>query len=356
VPALAFSWLLPGWAAVGLGAAAAFGTSLRLERLSLDRKRPRWVTRWLDEPLFWHWGAGVFSLPLFALGLPAAALPLAAPIRAVALASYVSGLAISGWAVWGRRRRVRTREIELPIPGLDPAFDGFRIVHLTDLHIGSFDPRERGREWARIANALAADLAVVTGDLVASGTSFYDDVADVLGELRAGDGVVVSLGNHDQWDAARLTAAIEQRGPRVLHNAWLAIRRGAAELVVAGLGDHYTGSDDLEATLRDRPRAPTLLLSHYPDFFEPAADLGVELVLSGHTHGGQFGLPFLADRYNVARLLGQRSRGIYRRGSSTLYVNAGLGTTGPPMRLGIPPEIALLVLRAAPAGANMPAA
>jgi uncharacterized protein len=347
VPAVALSWALPRWAAVALGATAAVGTSLRLRRLSLDRKRPRWVTRLVDEPLFCHWGAGLFSLPLFAAGLPLGALALGAPVGGIALASYLSGLAISGWSVWGRRRRVRTREIEVPLAGLDPAFDGYRVVHLTDLHIGSFDPRARGKEWASIANSLAADLAVVTGDLVASGTSFYDDVADVLGKLRARDGVIVSLGNHDQWDAEGLTAAIAARGPRVLDNAWLTIERGAAKLVIAGLGDQYTGKADLELTLAGRPSAPTLLLSHYPDFFEAAAELGVDLVLSGHTHGGQFGLPFQADRYNVATLLGQRARGIYRHGPSTLYVNAGLGTTGPPMRLGIPPEIALLVLRAA---------
>jgi uncharacterized protein len=355
VPSFALSWALPGCAALAAGSAVALGTSLRFRRLAHDRKRSRSVTRLLDEPLFCHWGAGLISVPLFALGLIGGTLALGAPAAGVALASYASALSISAWSVWGLRRRVRIREIELSIAGLDPAFDGYRVAHLTDLHIGSFARKEQGQRWAELANSLDADLAVVTGDLVSSGTAFHDDVADVLGALRARDGVVVSLGNHDQWDAARLTGAIEARGPRVLANAWLVIRRGAAELVIAGLGDHYTGNDDLDQSLRDRPPAPTLLLSHYPHFFEAAAERGVQLVLSGHTHGGQIGLPFFADRFNVATLGGQRARGLYRRGESALYVNAGLGTTGPPMRLGIPPEIALLVLRAARASATMPA-
>jgi uncharacterized protein len=116
-------------------------------------------------------------------------------------------------------------------------------------------------------------------------------------------------------------------------------------VVVAALDDYSTGKDDLERTLAGRPAAPTLLLSHFPHFFERAAERGVELTLSGHTHGGQIGLPLLGERLNIASLLGQRSRGLYRQGKSALYVNAGLGTTGPPMRLGIAPEIALFVLR-----------
>jgi predicted MPP superfamily phosphohydrolase len=131
----------------------------------------------------------------------------------------------------------------------------------------------------------------------------------------------------------------------------MAIRRADATLSVAGLGDWYTGSDDLDATLGAcSPGSPTVLLSHYPRFFEHAADRGVALVLSGHTHGGQLGLPGMADRVNVATLTGQRARGLYRRGESRLYVSAGLGTTGPPMRLGISPEIARITLYRAEAG------
>lgn len=345
VPTLALAAALPIWAALGVGCGVLGLVVWRLHRLAIDRQRPRWITRLVDEPVFVHWGASVIGVPILALGL--ASIAFGVRPSAVAVVAYGFGLLTSAWAVWGARRQVRVRTIEVPIVGLGSGLDGYRVVQLSDLHIGSFDPKQRGLEWARLANAVGADLSVVTGDLVTSGTSFYEDVAEVLGELRARDGVFVSLGNHDQWDDVRLESAIQARGPKVLRNEWRLIERDGASLVLAAVDDRYTGKDDLERTLRDRPDAPTVLLAHYPQFFEPAAERGVDLVLSGHTHGGQLGVPLLADRANIATLSGQRARGLYRNGRSALYVNAGLGTTGPPMRLGVEPEIAVLVLRSA---------
>jgi predicted MPP superfamily phosphohydrolase len=113
------------------------------------------------------------------------------------------------------------------------------------------------------------------------------------------------------------------------------------------LDDWSTDRDDLDRTLAERPEgAPTVLLSHYPEFFEEAARRDVDLVLSGHTHGGQIGVPF-AGRMTLSRFARQRAAGLHERGRSRLYVHAGLGTTGPPMRLGVPPEIAVFVLRRA---------
>jgi hypothetical protein len=238
-------------------------------------------------------------------------------------------------------------DMDVPITGLDPALDGYRIVQLSDLHIGSHDSRERGLDWARRASRVGADLCVVTGDLVTSGSAFYEDAADVIGALAAPDGVCVVMGNHDQWDEESFVRAIRARGATVLRNESITIRRGGATLSVAGLGDWYTGNDDLAATLAScSPGSPIVLLAHYPQFFEPAAERGVALVLSGHTHGGQIGVPGFVDRFNIATFTGQPGRGLRRCGASHLYVHAGLGTTGPPMRLGIPPEIATITLRA----------
>ncbi len=246
----------------------------------------------------------------------------------------------------GIRRQPRVRRLDVTIPDLPPELDGYVVAQLSDLHVGSFDPPSRAARWVEQVNALQPDLTVVTGDLVTSGVEFYDDTAELLGRLGARDGVLVTMGNHDQWDAERFIEAIRARGPRVLLNEWTSVVRDGATLVVAGLDDRFARRDDLDRALSGRPPgAPTLLLSHYPDFFEPAAEQGVELVLSGHTHGGQIGLPLVGERFNIATLARQRARGLFRDGRSQLYVNAGLGTTGPPMRLGVPPEIALLVLK-----------
>ena len=350
---LALSAILPGVLAFILALAGWGVCGWRARTLLIDPRRPRWVVRLLDEPVFWHWGASVLSIPLWPIALAGlwfadstGIVRSGALLLEGALAAYLGGLALSAWSVWGERRRLCVRNMELDIRGLGPELDGYRIVQLSDLHIGSFDPRERGREWVERANRLEPDLAVVTGDLVTAGTHYYEDAAEVISGLVARDGVLVCLGNHDQWDAPRLVSELTRRNVVVLENAWKAIERGKSSFIVAGLGDRYTGRDDLEQTLAGRPEGvPTVLLAHYPESFSGAAARGVELVLSGHTHGGQLGVPGLARRLHVAALSRQRGRGLVRSGESTLYVNAGLGTTGPPMRLGIPPEIALFTLR-----------
>ncbi|MBK7584315.1 MAG: metallophosphoesterase [Myxococcales bacterium] len=358
-PAVAWSLLLPWWLALVVTFTFWALTARRVQKIFSDPRRSRWVTRLVDVPMFVHFGAGFMALPLFAFGallVGGSSLTGCAPaalagdgalqLREAAFAAFAAGLGLTGWGAWVRRRRVVTHEVEVELAGLHPELDGYRVVQLSDLHIGSYDDKARGLEWTRMANELRPDLLVVTGDLVTSGTDYYEDVADVLGSLRARDGVFVVMGNHDQWNNDALTRAIVERGPRVLKNEHVNITRGGGAFTLAGVDDAFSGNDDIERTLADRPaNVPTILLAHYPSFFREAAERGVELTLSGHTHGGQFGVPFLADRWNLARAVGQPSRGLERRGESALYVNAGLGTTGPPVRIGVAPEIAVLVLR-----------
>jgi len=126
------------------------------------------------------------------------------------------------------------------------------------------------------------------------------------------------------------------------------VRRGSAELVLAGLDGRIASSADAASVVREcATGAPLVLLSHYPWTFQAVAAAGADLVLTGHTHGGQLGVPFFSSSLNLARLTGQLSRGLYYSGKTAMYVNAGLGTTGPPMRLAVPPEIALVTLRRA---------
>lgn len=346
VPALALASFVRPVIAASAALVLWCATALRLHAVAWDKPRPQSVVRLVDEPMFWQWGAAFLAtlafLPALFVALLAGAHP---PLERAAVGAYALGLALSAYGVWWRRRRVVVREIDVGIQGLPPAFVGYRVAQLSDLHIGSYDGVKTGARWAELAALARPDLVAVTGDLVTSGTTFNEAAAEVVGRLAAPDGVFVVLGNHDQSDAVHLAAAISRRGSTVLANEWRIVERAGARLVVAGIDDRYTGKADLERTLEGRPPgAPTLLLSHYPDFFEEAARRGVDLVLSGHTHGGQLGF---SDRLNLATLSGQRPRGLVRSGRTTLYVSAGLGTTGPPIRLGIPPEIAVLVLRTA---------
>jgi uncharacterized protein len=356
--ALALSRFLPLGLTLALAVCLYFATVHRFTAQLRDRPRPRWITRLIDAPLFWHFGASVFTLalsPLCIAGALLAGLARGWTLDAVFQfwrlgvgAVYALGLLVSAWAIWVERRFVRIRRLTVNIAGLPAELDGYTIAQLSDLHVGSFDPKARALEWARLSNALEPDLAVVTGDLVTSGNGFYTDAADAISALRAKDGVFVILGNHDLHAQAELAKLIAERGPVVLRNESRILRRGSAELVVAGMDARHADPSDVKHTLRNQPaHAPIVLLSHYPTSFDAAVEAGADLLLVGHTHGGQLGIPFLSQRFNFARLTNQRSRGPVYAGKTMMYVNAGLGTTGPPMRLAVPPEIALFTLRRA---------
>jgi predicted MPP superfamily phosphohydrolase len=337
------------WGVVGVG------LFLGRSRVGMpDRPRSATTIRFFDIPYFIHWCAAVYTFIPSVVGTLIAPLvdwlrgvPVQAPM-AVYFWSYASGLVVCGYGVLIRRRWVRVVEREMAVPGLDPRFDGFRIAHLSDLHIGALTPRAWGLRWARLANAAAPDLAVVTGDLVTTGTAFHADIAEVVAELRAERGVYVSMGNHDYFgDPEPLVALLRDRGVSVLRNEGVPIERNGARLWLAAIDDTWTRRDDLELALAGRPAQTTaVLLAHDPAHFDRAADAGANVVLSGHTHGGQIAMPFLANRVNLAVVYRYRV-GFYRRGQSVLYVHPGLGTTGPPMRLGVAPEVTVLVLRAA---------
>ncbi len=312
-----------------------------------DRRRNAALVRFVDIPYFIHWCAALWALvPSVVALLLAPLVGWRLPLR-VSMWSYLSGLVVCGYGILVRRRWFRVVEREVRVTGLDPRFDGLRIAHLSDLHIGALTPKSWGLAWAAAANRRAPDLAVVTGDMVTSGTEYHEDIAEAVGALRAKHGVYASMGNHDYFgEGEPLVSLLRGRGVTVLRNEGTAIERDGAALWLAAIDDTWTRRDDLARAMRDRPAgATTVLLAHDPVRFDAAADAGVDVVLSGHTHGGQVAMPFAYRAIGLANLAHRYRVGFYRRGRSTLYVHPGLGTTGPPMRLGVAPEVTILVLR-----------
>ncbi|MCP3136325.1 metallophosphoesterase [Pyxidicoccus xibeiensis] len=254
-------------------------------------------------------------------------------------------LVVGGDAVLGRPRlRRRTVRVE----GLPPELDGYRIGQLSDVHCGPHVPEARVASWVSRLNGLDLDLVTVTGDLITHGSSHVDAVARALGGLRAKDGAFACMGNHDYFtDGEHFVRELQRHGLQVLRNRGVVVERGGARLYVAGVDDTWTSRHDLGRALAARPEgAPTVLLAHDPDLFPQAQARGVELTLSGHTHGGQLAVPGVR-RLSLARFITRWTAGLYRQGRSWLYVNRGAGTTGPPVRLGAPPELAVITLRRA---------
>ncbi len=318
-----------------------------------DRKGEERAVKFFYVPYFVHWCACAFAVVPNALYLvvrPILGIAFGGPLLPLGffLATYATGLVVAGYGVLVRRRVVQIRRLDVRVKNLPAAFEGYTIAHLSDLHIGAFTPEAWGLSWAELANGLRPDAAVVTGDMVTSGTDFHADIANVVGALKAPDGVFVSMGNHDYFgNGEPLIGYLSERNVRVLRNEGVSIERAGQKLYLAAIDDTWTRRADLALALAERPSGtPCVLLAHDPEVFPKAVAKGVDLMLSGHTHGGQIAVPFLAKRFSFASIAHTFNVGLYHDGDATLYVHPGLGTTGPPIRLGSAPAVALLTLRA----------
>lgn len=304
-----------------------------------DRPRPGWLVHLVVPAFDATWTAVQILPPLLVLGLP---LYLAFGVFRGGLLVLAFGALAGLWGVTLGRHLVRVRRREVLVEGLPRDLDGYRILHLTDLHIGSWTSAAAARRWVRRANALGADLVALTGDFLTSGADFHEEVGRGLAGLTARDGVFACLGNHDYYEEDSLVRTLGTSGVTVLRNEGRAVRPG---LYVAGVEDLWKGSPDLAAAVADRGGSQVVLLAHHPEEFPHACQHDVALTLSGHTHAGQVAVPFFVRPLNLAHLTTRYPYGLYREGRHHLHVSAGLGTTGPMFRFGAAPEIVEIVLR-----------
>lgn len=251
-----------------------------------------------------------------------------------------------------KAQRIEVSEFRVPMPGLGRELDGLRIAHLTDIHHGLYFSAEALLAAVELTNSLQPDVIALTGDYISYSRNFAHSAAELLGGLRAPRGVFGVLGNHDFRVGADLVArALRRSGIEVLRNRHTFLRAGGAELYLAGVDDLWFNSN-LPRALRSIPRGrPVVLLSHNPSIVAAAAHYSVDLVLSGHTHGGQVRLPFL-ERMRNGTAPPKRRRfhtGWDALGRTRIYVSRGIGTIVVPLRLACPPELPLFTLSARPA-------
>jgi predicted MPP superfamily phosphohydrolase len=271
-------------------------------------------------------------------------------LRRLLIAGAGLGAAGSACGAYARLLEPRWFEVEhisVALARLPQAMDGFTVAHLSDLHTGPYlGPAELALAVDTV-KGLTPQAIVISGDFVSRGNDWHRaELLAPLASLRAPFGVFAVLGNHDHWtDPARVASAVQRLGITVLANSsrqWSDTGQG---LWLLGVDDIWVGAGSLETALAGVPEdACRLLLVHEPDFADRSARLGIDLQLSGHSHGGQVRLPLVG-----APLLPQWGRkypiGLQPAGASWVYTNRGLGVVDPPLRLNCRPEITLLTLR-----------
>jgi len=266
----------------------------------------------------------------------------------------------AGYGLLYGRKNVEVVRQRVPLARLPKGFDGFRIAQLSDIHMGPFTTGDYIRRCVEITNGMKPDLIALTGDYIAWDPGLESRVVSVLASLRAPHGVFGCLGNHEEESEteAYVSGLFTAQGVRILRQERTLIRLGGDELNLIGIDCPRAQSeqDEEEEYRRDVnrrlhgqlviPGTVNILLSHEPsDFvFDRAADLGIDLMLAGHTHGGQLALKFVHRGLNLSHLLNRYTSGWYEQRSTKLYVNRGIGTTGFPIRLGARPEITVLEL------------
>ncbi|GDX79934.1 metallophosphatase [Deltaproteobacteria bacterium] len=281
----------------------------------------------------------VRALSLFA---PGGAWP-----QAAAAGVAVVGVALSIYALAGARTPP-VKRVDVPIHGLDPALEGFRIAQLSDVHLGNTIGRDFIEAIVERTNAESVDLVALTGDFVDGTVAALGPAAAPFADLRSRHGSYFVTGNHEYFSGAGAWCTEFSRlGITVLRNDHRTLVHDGAGLVVAGVDDPFANEPghgpDLARALAGRgPGLPVVLLAHQPIFAEQAAHAGVSLMLSGHTHGGQL-WPFSLLVSAVQPILA----GLVRVADTWVYVSRGTGWWGPPMRLGAPNEITVLTLRRA---------
>jgi uncharacterized protein len=263
------------------------------------------------------------------------------------------GVGFSAYGIWSAERLPSITRRTLVFPDLPPALNGLRIAHLSDVHAGIHMSEQKMKEIVQQTNALGADLIVQTGDMIDISQSYIPDYVRAFRDLRAPLGVVTCLGNHDRYTGEdAVIRGVKEAGQVFVKNGVHVIERGGAALALVGIDDPHAWraddpqDDDIAAALRLTPPAKDafrILLAHRPGAFDGAAPHGIPLTLAGHIHGGQFYLPVIG--WSPGRLITKYVMGHFTQGSSQLYVSRGIGVVGVPLRVFVPPEIALFELR-----------
>ncbi len=261
---------------------------------------------------------------------------------------------ISAWGVFKTAYDYKVHNVDIKLDNLPSSMEGLRIVQISDLHAGSYYSDAPFRKVRRIIDALNPDIVVLTGDFVNNNHAEIGKIFDEISRIKAKYGVYGCLGNHDhfmtQEDHALLVDKLKATGMRLLVNENESIKIGDGNLHIAGIDNIGFGQEygDFSLAVNNLPEyEPIILLAHDPTNWDKSivGKLPVDITLSGHTHGGQVGVELFGKMLTPVKMVYKQWAGLYHKTGQYLYVNRGVGMVGPPIRLGINPEITLITLK-----------
>jgi predicted MPP superfamily phosphohydrolase len=277
-------------------------------------------------------------------------------------ALFVGGGA--AYSTWIEPRWVEVTRTKIPMANLPPDLRGFTIVQLSDFHHSRHVSAEYLSKCVDVANRQQPNLIALTGDYITGasyeGESSRDEVKadalrieanlhkciEILSSLKAPSGVYATLGNHDGWyDSEKVSSAIRKSSLKLLRDESDVVTVGSARLQIVGLRDLWTETINLDRAFEGlRAEVPTIVLMHNPDLFEEVAARDADLIMAGHTHGGQVALPFFGPLIVPSKFGRKYASGLFQTGGTRMYVNRGLGVIAPPVRFLVRPEISVFEL------------
>jgi predicted MPP superfamily phosphohydrolase len=345
IVAIFWWWLVGSWA--GFGLVMVFWTA------DLATRSAAWVYNKVRQVAVRQFATPAHGTIALDPPSPARRRFLERSAVAVGAAPFVA----AGYGLLYERLDVEITNRRIRLARLPKTFEGFRIAQLSDLHISPYMTGDELRRCVTLTNATKADLIVMTGDYVTWDPEAQGDAVQALAGLRAPYGVFGCLGNHEEESSTEesITRLFAAQGIRMLRQESLPIRVRGETINLMGidcprslLAEEAEYRRDLNRRLRRlvvTPDTVNILLSHYPGVFDRAAELGIDLTLAGHTHGGQLSLEFIHRGLSLAHFLSRYDSGWYEKpGGQQLYVNRGIGTIGFPIRFGARPEITVLEL------------
>lgn len=262
----------------------------------------------------------------------------------------VAGISLlASYPVFIEGRLLQLNTYTIPVPGLPAAFEGLRIAHITDVHLGPLVSKAFVEKVVQLANGSHPDLTVCTGDYVheRNASRQIDTVWPILAQLKARYGVYSVLGNHDHWaDVERSLYWLDQTGQN-LHHKSVKISHNGADIWLGGAGDYYEDRLGIDAAFENVPNDQCkILLTHNPDAIDQYFRTKINLAIAGHTHGGQVRIPFIGAP--VLPVHNKKySSGYIKSSKTNIFISRGVGWAILPVRLNCPPEVAVLHLQSA---------